>query len=282
MTTRPFEGRNGSIALKRSRTFDIKILNHLTDRDIQICIDIHEHRFLTTPQIHQLHFNTEYRARVRTRQLYELEVLNRFRPPKYPGSLPWHYVLDRAGAEIVWGALNIEPSTYFDRNRTTRLVKSRRLEHLREINDFFCHLVHKGRPHGVVLVEWLGEYRSAKETQRIVYPDGIGLLKGPSSSSRFFLELDRGSERDSILETKIFQYDEVGISPHLPHQLLFCFSSKSRERSARPLLDASRLSVSTATLERHLLDPLGQNWLPIDGERRLKILELPTATWRNR
>lgn len=91
--TRRIDGRNGSVALKRTRTFDVSILDRLTERDTQICIDIYEHRFLTTRQIFQLHFATEYRAQVRTRQLFESRVLNRFRPPVYAGSLPWHYIL---------------------------------------------------------------------------------------------------------------------------------------------------------------------------------------------
>jgi hypothetical protein len=35
------------------------------------------------------------------------------------------------------------------------------------------------------------------------------------------------------------------------------------------------MPVATATLDRHLNDPLGPNWLLIDGERRLRLGDLP-------
>lgn len=275
MRARPFEGRNGSRALSRSRTFDVRILNHLTERDVQICIDLHEHRFMTTHQIFQLHFNSEYRARARTLQLFQLGLLNRFRPPKWPGSWPWHYVLDRLGLEVVSGALDIDFSKYFDRNRPSRLAKSRRLDHLRQVNDFFCHLAYAGRKSGdATLTRWLGEFRSAAECNRIVFPDGIATLRGPDASKKFFFELDRGTERDQVLKEKMIFYDNVAISQLLPRILLFCFSAERRERSALPLLYSSRLTVATATLDRHLQDPLAANWLPWRGERRLRILDL--------
>ncbi|MBW3587872.1 MAG: replication-relaxation family protein [Actinobacteria bacterium] len=275
--TPQIDGRIGSVALKRTRTFDVSILDHLTDRDTQICTDIYEHRFLTTRQIFQLHFRTENRAQERTRQLFESRVLNRFRPPVYPGSLPWHYILDRLGAEIVMGALNVEPKIYFERNRAERLVKSRRLQHIREINDFFCSLSYAGRRSGTGrLSEWLGEYRSSKECARIVFPDAIATFEGQGAKIRFFFELDRGTERESVIKHKIWGYDEVTPSEHLPRVLLFVFPTNRRELWAHDklVLYSSHLTVATSTLERHLANPLGRNWLPVLREQRLSLLEL--------
>lgn len=277
MTPRPIEGKVSSRALSRSRTFGVSILNHLTERDTQICIDIFEHRFLTNHQVFQLHFRSEYRARARTLQLFEFQVLDRFRPPKRPGSWPLHYVLDRLGAEVVAGALNVDPRLYFERNRVSRLVRSSRLAHMRNVNDFFCRLAYAARTTGTGRLDrWLGEARSSGHCQGIVHPDGIGLLKGRSLTARFFLELDRGTENVDQLAAKILDYDEAAISKHLPRILLFCFQTERRERSAMPALRSRRLIVATSTLDRHLADPLGPNWLPIEEERRVRLLEIPT------
>jgi hypothetical protein len=126
------------------------------------------------------------------------------------------------------------------------------------------------------LDRWLGEARSSAHCQGIVHPDGIGVLKARSSSARFFLELDRGTENVDQLAAKIVDYDEAAISKHLPRVLLFCFQTEKRERSAMPALRSRRLIVATSNLDRHLADPLGPNWLPIEEERRVRLLEIPT------
>jgi hypothetical protein len=35
------------------------------------------------------------------------------------------------------------------------------------------------------------------------------------------------------------------------------------------------MAVATATLDRHLANPLGPNWLSLSGDRRLRLAELP-------
>lgn len=64
--TRSVGGPTRSISLKRSRSKDFSVLNHPTERDSNICLDIYEHRFLTTHQIFQLHFTSYSRARARS------------------------------------------------------------------------------------------------------------------------------------------------------------------------------------------------------------------------
>lgn len=60
-----------------------------------------------------------------------------------------------------------------------------------------------------------------------------------------------------------------------PDIVLFCFPSEAREASARRVLGGTPMPVATATLERHLADPLGLNWLLIDGDRRVRLAQLP-------
>ncbi|HZA26455.1 MAG TPA: hypothetical protein VE915_02250 [Actinomycetota bacterium] len=60
-----------------------------------------------------------------------------------------------------------------------------------------------------------------------------------------------------------------------PDVVLFCFPSEAREASARRVLGGTPMPVGTATLERHLKDPLGPNWLLVDEERRARLTDLP-------
>lgn len=275
--TRAFEGPTRSITLKRYRTRDFSVLNHLTERDSNICLDIYEHRFLTTHQLFQLHFTSYSRARVRSRQLCELGVLSRFRPPQNPGSAPWHYVLDRLGAEIVSGIRNIEADKlYFERNRPAKLRQSPRLDHMRDVNEFFCRLVYAGRQkHHIKLTRWLGENRSIGLCKAVVRPDGIGTLQKGDTTRDFFLEMDRGTEPAQRLREKVVDYEEVVISRHMPRIVLFCFPNERREQFAISALQTGKLTIATCTLDKHLEDPLGPNWLPVRHERRMRLIEIP-------
>lgn len=275
--TRALNGPTRSRTLTRSRTFDISILNHLTRRDTDICLDIYEHRFLTTIQIFQIHFGSYARARTRTHQLYELGVLDRFRPPQRPGSLPWHYVLGPLGGEVVSGLLDQDVApTYLERNRPYRLAKSPRLTHMREINDFFCRLVFAGRQQksDLRVERWWGERRSASHCRSVVRPDATGRVVGDDWSVDFFLEMDRGTEWARHLRNKVIDYEEASVSRHLPRVILFCFPNERREGFARPSLESAKLTIATGLLQGHLDDPLERNWLPVRNGRRLSLSEL--------
>jgi hypothetical protein len=274
---RAVNGPTRSRTQMRSRTFDISILNNLTRRDTDICLDIYEHRFLTAVQVFHLHFGSYARARTRTRELYEYGVLDRFRPPQRPGSLPWHYVLGSLGGEVVSGLLDIDDSSkYFERNRPYRLAKSPRLKHMREVNDFFCRLVFAGRQQqsGFRVDRWWGERKSVSYCKAVVRPDAIGRLLGEDWSVDFFLEMDRGTESADRLRNKIIDYEEASVSRHLPRVVLFCFPNERRERFARSALESAKLSVATGILESHLRDPLDRNWLPVRNGRRRSPSEL--------
>jgi len=59
-----------------------------------------------------------------------------------------------------------------------------------------------------------------------------------------------------------------------PDVVLFCFPSEAREASARVALGGTPMPVATATLDRHLADPFGAVWLPLDGDRRVRLIDL--------
>jgi hypothetical protein len=66
---------------KVSLSHIVSVASRLTDRDRQIALDCYEHHVLTTDQLCYLHFSGARTARARLWALYEMRVLDRFRPP---------------------------------------------------------------------------------------------------------------------------------------------------------------------------------------------------------
>jgi hypothetical protein len=59
-----------------------------------------------------------------------------------------------------------------------------------------------------------------------------------------------------------------------PDVVLFCFPSEAREASARVVLGGTAMPVATATIGQHLADPFGAIWLPLDADRRVRVIDL--------
>ena len=88
----------------RARVDDRLLLGlpgRLTDRDRMLIRLVAEHRVLTTVQITDIGFCSQRRAESRLAQLYQLRVLDRFRPLTRTGSAPFHWLLDEAGAAVL-------------------------------------------------------------------------------------------------------------------------------------------------------------------------------------
>jgi hypothetical protein len=85
--------------------------SRLTDRDRQIALDCYDHRVLTTAQLMRLHFGGLRTTNLRLGALYQLRVLDRFRPPRRrprTGTNPYHWILDEAGAHVVAAQRDME------------------------------------------------------------------------------------------------------------------------------------------------------------------------------
>jgi protein involved in plasmid replication-relaxation len=254
-----------------------KVASSATERDQLICVDLHEHRVLTTNQLYELHFSSIQRTRARLFQLHQLGVLWRNRPRAQLGSLPWHYTLDEIGAWIVAEHLGIEPREVGYRNdRKRTLVDSPRLKHTRAANSFFTRMCHVARlnGHSVQVAEWRGEAWCARRWQTHVRPDGFARLDHAGQSFELLLELDLGTEPRNRLEDKMERYRVLARAATAPDVVLFCFPSEAREANARLVLGGTVMPVATATLDRHLADPFGAVWLPLDADRRVRVVDL--------
>jgi Replication-relaxation len=277
-------GRTRYSARASTRTIRSKIQrvsSSVTERDQLICLDLHEHRVLTTDQLHELHFSSIQRARARLSRLYELEIIWRTRPRTHLGSLPWHYILDDMGAMIVAEHLGIDQDAVGYRSDQRRtLIDNQRLRHTRAANGFFTRMIFAARSTGspIRVAEWRGEAWCARRWQLHVRPDGYGRIEGPLGSLKLVLELDLGTENRGRLEDKMERYRVLVRAATAPDIVLFCFPSTAREASARRVIGGTPMPVATATFDRHLSDPLGPNWLLVDGDRRIRVGDMRRRT----
>jgi hypothetical protein len=257
-----------------------RVAASITERDQLICIDLHEHRVLTTEQLFELHFLSPQRARSRLSRLHAMGVLWRNRPRAQLGSLPWHYTLDGIGAQIVAEHLGIElKAVGYREDRKRTLVDNPRLGHTRAVNGFFtrmCYVTRTADVH-VRIIEWRGEAWCARRWQAHVRPDGFAWIEDAGGSLEFVLELDLGTENRGRLEDKMERYRVLARAATAPDVVLFCFPTEAREASARSVLGGTAMPVATATLGHHLEDPFGAIWLPLDADRRVAIVHLQSG-----
>jgi hypothetical protein len=238
-----------TLSRPRSSALMLDSASTTTQRDLHLCLDLFEHRVLTSQQIFELHFPSLRRAQRRLLLLQQRGIVDRFRPFRPTGSHPWHYVLGPIGLEIVASARGLDHKKLgISRDRLRAVAYSPRLPHLIEVNGFFSRLARRCRiVGGLELVEWWSERRCVSEWGGIVRPDGLGQLRQAGLDVRFFLELDRGTEPLSALEEKLARYARVSRFSDSPSTLLFVFPTERREIEARRVLFNSGMRVLSGT-----------------------------------
>ena len=226
------------------------LASRLTERDRLVALACYEHRVLTTEQLRRLHFGSSRRARWRLERLYQLRVLDRFRPPRErgQGSAPFHWLLDEAGAHVVAEALGVERSELRWRHQAAvAIAGSSKLSHQLEVNEFFTRLAEEASRAGGRLAAWWGERRCLAALGGQAAPDGYGRLELPGQRPvSFLLELDRATEDHERLRQKARRYARA-----LPRSPL------SQEA---PLI---ALAVPTPARRDHLAQALATSSAPI-------------------
>lgn len=237
-------------------------------------------------QVADLCFANLTTARHRLTALYELRVLDRFRPFRPVGSDPYHYDLDTFGVEIVAANRGIEvPLPGLHHSRALALSNSQRLAHLLATNGLFCALARWARTvEDAELAEWWSERRCATEWGEVVRPDGFGTLRCGQRVIEFFVELDRGTETLARLADKLTGYAELVRATSWTPWVCFWFPSARREAEGRRALAHAEVPVATgaAGLSDHTgAGPGGPVWLPVGstGLRR-HLIDLTTTTGR--
>lgn len=156
---------------------------------------------------------------------------------KEPGSNPYHWILDEAGALIVADHKGIDRSQlHYTHEDALRLATSRSLAHHVEANEFFTRLAVDANRAGGALSEWYGVRTLAHLFGGALIPDGWGVLCMPGRPPlHLLLELDRGTESSRVLREKAKRYRNMlpdsSISEHNPI-VIFAVPSPRRAQTA--------------------------------------------------
>ena len=154
------------------------VASSLTDRDRHILRLIRWHRVLTTSQVQMMFFSDRNTAQHRMTRLYQLRLVERFRPPHAGREAEYHYVLDRLGAFVVAVMaapdLDREVKLRWRTDQALSIATSQRLAHTVGTNDLFVRLVAAGRHNpDAELVTWWGERYCKANLGEVVRPDGV-------------------------------------------------------------------------------------------------------------
>ena len=258
------------------------VASSLTDRDRQILRLIRWHRVLTTNQVHLMFFTDRNTAQHRMTRLYQLRLVERFRPSHARREGEYHYVLDRLGAYVVAVMaspdLDREVKVRWRTDQALAIATSQRLAHAVGANDIFVRLVAAARrTSDAELATWWGERYCKAVLGEVVRPDGVGVWRDSSSTVTFCLEYDRGSEQLSRLAEKATDYTRLERASGIPFWILVVVPGPRRERGVRAALSGHGLAVATTT-QPDARRPEDAVWAPLDAEGvRLRLAEL--AGW---
>lgn len=245
------EGRDRTHHLTRpahvTRDHVARAAAHLTDRDRRIALDCYEHGTLTTDQLERLHFRGSRATRRRLERLYELRVLDRFRPTlrRGEGSAPFHWLLDEVGARIVAAELGRDRDQLRWRHADPlKVARTPILAHRLAVNEFFVRLAVEARAVGGALREWYGERTTQRLFDGIVAPDGYGVVALPDRDPlHVLLELDRGTEPLSRIRDKADRYAKAVPRSELADAnplVLFVAQTSRRTESMRRVLSEAK------------------------------------------
>ena len=280
-SVRPAGRRPAAIRPRADLDHVAAVARRLTPRDRLVCRTLFDHKVLTTEQVTDLCFCNLTTARHRLRALYDLRVLDRFRPFRPVGSDPYHYLLDTLGVDVVAAERGIEaPRPGLHHRRALALADGQRLAHLRATNGLFCALARWARRvEDAELAEWWSERRCATEWGEVVRPDGFGTLRQGDRVVELFVEVDRGTETLARLADKLTGYAELVRATGWAPLVCFWFPTTGREAAARQVLGHAEVAVATGGAG--LGDPAGAGgtvWLPVGsaGPRRHLIDLAPT------
>jgi len=274
-SVRPAGRRLTAVRPRADHDLASTVARRLTPRDRLVCRTLFDHRVLTTEQVTDLCFDNLTTARHRLTTLYQLRVLDRFRPFRPVGSDPYHYLLDTLGVEIVAADRGIEvPRPGLHHSRALALADSQRLAHLLATNGLFCALARWARiVEDAELAEWWPERRCTTEWGEVVRPDGFGVLRHGQRVVEFFVELDRGTETLARLADKVGGYTELVRATGWTPLVCFWFPSAGREAEARRVLAHPEVPIATGATglgDEMGSGPGGPVWLPVGstGPRR--------------
>jgi predicted transcriptional regulator len=248
----------------------MEVASSLTDRDKEILCLLRWHRVLTTSQVHAMFFVDRNTAQHRMTRLYQLRLVERFKPLRLGRTGEYHYVLDRLGAYVVAAMakddLDAEVNVRWRTDQALAIATSQRLDHTVGANDVFVRLTAAARQtQGADLVTWWGERYCKEVIGDVVRPDGLGVWREADAKVTFCLEYDRGTETIGRLAAKAGDYARLEEAWGVPFWLLVVVPGPRREAGARAALGGCGLVVATTT-QPGARTPADAVWAPLDAD----------------
>jgi hypothetical protein len=183
----------------------------VTERDIQVLLDVYKYRYLSVSQIQRLHFPSLQTTYRRLRALATLGYLVGFKAPTMTEHL---YYLGPQGGSSVAAVLGMEPEDLKWKDISRPPKDYYFLRHFLKVTDFRIGLTEACGPAGVNLLGFIPEYYGQKTQngglakyikdfvcdlkgsgEAISHtPDAVFALEKNGTPALFFLEIDRGTE----------------------------------------------------------------------------------------
>jgi hypothetical protein len=262
----------------------VLLASRLTERDRWLIRLLWEHHVFTTPQITQLAYPNQDRARhgmLRLARLGVIESLRVLLPPGH-GSAPLHHFLGSAGARVLAAERGMPFAELgYRRDRTLAWAYSSRLTHLVGVNGLFTGLVAASRHYQFShLDQWWSEQRCAETWGGYARPDGYGRWFEDGAHLDFFLEYDTGTEPLGRVVKKLRGYAELAAADGVTTPVLIWTSTATREVNLHRQLTGAPVPVATASahaVRDNRQGPAGPIWLPTgqhDGTPRLRLITL--------
>lgn len=267
--------------MKTNRRALMAAANRLTERDRQILHLLGQHQVLTTHQITRAFFDNARVARRRVQVLYEVGLLDWFRPPRLAGTNPKHCVLTSLGAQAVASFDQEHDLTPPRAVLAEKIVLRPDLKHLVGVNDVFSALLGTARETpGACLDLWLSERACTKAWGAYVRPDGFGRWREGSRSVDFFLEYDTGVENSAQILAKLPGYEAMAGTTGISTPVVFWLHSARREQGLHQRLARATSSVPIATAygDSTTASPSDAVWRRIGAaDERVRLIDLTSS-----
>jgi hypothetical protein len=213
-----------------SGDYRYRLLPRLTERDVEIVRAVWRLSVFTSDQLCEMFFDTRKRGLVRLRQLWELGVLDRFRPYREGwGSAPYHYVLGREGAAMAaaWTGDDVDKAVRRYRGAFgVALGRPAVLARSVAVSGFYARLVATSRanPRCRVL-DWQRPEEVEAWTHKSLSEPWFGEWQQEGRVEQFFLVPDRHRPVNELLNELRLKFDwlEEGRGEHA-HVILLCRS----------------------------------------------------------
>jgi Replication-relaxation len=238
--------RHGHRPSSTGRGDGAALARRLTPRDRWLLRMLHEHGFLTTPQLVALGFASPRMTQQRLRVLHALGVTDRFQPFTAATRLPLHHILGPAGARVIAAQEHLPLARLgWRHDRALALAFSHTLPHDRATHDLICTLAITP---GITLTRWWSATRCARFYGHHTRPDAYLALTAtpphPAPSHprgarlwwEAFLEYDTGTEALGVLTAKIHGYYRLAVATGIVTPVLIFTARPGREPGARAAL----------------------------------------------